>query len=123
MSDTGGTNMTQWLSLILAGLSGAVLSAVGLVKLAFTFNNRLLAIENRDIRAIVVEELARERHDVLYPMLQVRVFDSMDKIEEELKKQGQNIAILLERDRTATALENIANSINRASDRQQHDKS
>lgn len=113
MADTGDT-LPQWVSIIV-GVGTSMVVGVGvLIKVAFNTNTRLLALENalkalaeRDHRGTVRDELEKERHDILYPQLQVRVYAVIDKLEEEIKMQGQNIAVLMERDRTAAAFERL----------------
>lgn len=127
----GHDGLPQWVSIALASLSGAVIATATLIRLAFTFNNRLQRIENQDLNQIIDARIAadwddrrmmllssliaagvsKDWHDVRGPWLQVTVLAPLDKISDEIKQQGQNIAVLLERDRTAQALERIADSI------------
>lgn len=116
----------QWIQLVLAALSGAVIAVTALIRFGFSINSRLQRIENQDLDKIVdsrIEEwyerrglvrqegidarIAVDRHNNLYPMMQTRIFAPLDKLEDELKTQGQNIAILLERDRTSQALQEV----------------
>lgn len=111
MSDANDGNLPQWLSVMLGAVIGLFTGTGILVKLVFSFNSRLQLLEAKDVGAIVRKELEHERHNVLYPMLQTRVYAALDKIEEEVKVQGQNVAILLERDRSAEALSRFADTI------------
>jgi len=116
----------QWIQLLLAALTGAAIAITTLIRLGFSFNSRLQRIENQDLNQIVdarIEEwyerrglvrqegidarIAVDRHNNLYPMMQTRIFGPIDKLEDELKLQGQNIAVLLERDRTTQALQEV----------------
>lgn len=130
-----GHPVTEWLQLGLAVVSGVVISAVAMLRTAYTFDRRiaielaaidrrLQRIENQNLEQIIGDQMGKERHDVLYPMLQRQCFDPIDKIEEELKKQGQNIAVLLERDRIGSGLQQLATTItNVANKTTEHDTS
>lgn len=58
--------------------------------------------------------IADDWHENRHPMLQTRVFATLDKISDENKKIGQDIAVLMERDRTAQRLEKIIAALNKA---------
>lgn len=106
-------------------VSGLVVATGFLVRMMWGLHTRLQRIENQGLDQIISAHLvdsanlprlidarlAQERHDNLYPMLQARVYGPIDEIEDELKTQGQNIAVLLERDRTGSAIERLASSI------------
>lgn len=122
MSDAS-SSVPAWLQLFLATLTGGVIAAGTLVKIAFGFNSRLQRIENQDLDQIITEHLEKERHDKLYPMLQDRVYRPMDKLEDEVKIaidklrdeihiMGKDVATLLERDRIGQRLEKIISALN-----------
>lgn len=133
----GHEGFTQWVSVSWGIVVGAIAAASALIRLAFTFNNRLQRIENQDLNQImdarisqdwddrrnallvslIAAGISKDWHDTRGPWLQLTVLNPLDKIDDELKRQGQNIAVLLERDRTSNALEKIADSIkNRGSE-------
>lgn len=115
MSNGNEAVLPQWVNVFIAGISGLVISAGVMVRMVFTLNSRLQAVEtaakHEAVQSVVRVELEEERHNVLYPMLQTRVYAALDKLEEELKMQGQNIAVLLERDRAAAAMERFAETV------------
>ncbi len=61
----------------------------------------------------VAEQLRIDRHDNIYPMIQVQVIKPFEKIEDEVKNQGQNIAILLDRDRIEKGLSEVVSTVHR----------
>lgn len=105
MSDGAEGNWPAWVQVFIATVTGAFVGAGVIIRLAFSFNNRLQRIENQDLNSIIDARISRDWHENRTPMMQVQVFATLDKIEDELKHQGQNIAILLERDRVTTAIE------------------
>lgn len=112
MSDTT-SSIPAWLQLFLATITGGAIAIAGLVRLGFSFNSRLQRIENQDLDKMIDTRISVDRHEHLYPMLQTRVFADLDKMEDELKKQGQNIAVLLERDRIGSSIERLITALNR----------
>lgn len=105
MSDGAEGNWPAWVQVFIAAVAGAFTGAGLIIRLAFSFNNRLQRIENQDLNSLIDARISRDWHENRTPMMQVQVFGALDKIEDELKHQGQNIAILLERDRVTTAIE------------------
>jgi|SRR5215831_1623324 len=94
-----------WLQLLLAGITGAVLGTGTIIKLAFNFNTRLQRLENQDLNSIIDARISADWHANRAPVLQSQLYIPMDKMEDELKRQGQNIAVLLDRNNTASAIE------------------
>lgn len=107
----GVNSLPSWLNLLLAAFSGSVIATGIFVRWMWTLSDRIQRIENQDLDKIIDTRISADRHDNLYPMLQVRIFGPLDKIEDEQKMQGQNIAVLLERDRTGAAMEKIVASL------------
>lgn len=101
-----------WLQLFLATLTGGVIAAGTLVKIAFGFNSRLQRLENQDLGQLIAEHLEKERHDKLYPMMADRVFHPMDKLEDEVRAMSKDVTTLLERDRIGQRLEKIISALN-----------
>lgn len=114
MSDSEGmSNIPAWLQLTLAALTGAAVSIGTMIKLVFSFNARLQKIENQELDALIDQRIAKDRHDYLYPMLQTRVFEQMEKQSASLVHLDRNVAVLLERDALATRMEKIISALNR----------
>lgn len=102
-----------WLNLLIATLLG-VIGGVGVcVKWMWTISDRILTLEKQMGPESVQEQLRKDRHDNIYPMIQVQVFAPLDKIEAEQKAQGQNIAILLDRDRIEKGLGEVVSTVHR----------
>ncbi len=117
------SSIPAWLQLFLATLTGGVIAAGTLVKIAFSFNSRLQRLENQDLDQLIAEHLEKDRHDKIYPMMTDRVFRPMDKLEDELRDSikelsesvhliGKDVATLLERDRIGQRLEKIISALN-----------
>lgn len=113
MSNGEASNIPAWLHLVLAGITGAVIAVGTMVKLAFSFNTRLQRIENQDLESIIDRQIALDRHNNLYPMLQTRVYAELDKQGDVLAKIDRDVAVLLERDRLAQRMERIIAALNR----------
>lgn len=108
------SNVPAWLQLFLAGLSGAVISIISVVKLWSSFNTRLQKLENHNLIHTIDTQIAVDRHNNLYPMLQTRVFAVLDRMEDENKQIGKDIATLLERDRLDQRMEKVISALNKA---------
>lgn len=106
------SNIPAWLQLTLAAITGAVVAVGTMIKLVFSFNTRLQRIENQDLERIIDSQIAKDRHENLYPMLQTRVFAELDKQGDTLAHVDKNVAVLLERDRLAQRLEKIIAALN-----------
>lgn len=117
------SSIPAWLQLFLATLTGGVIAAGTLVKIAFGFNSRLQQVEGLKLDQLIIEHLEKERHDRLYPMLADRVFKPMDKLEDEVKVavdklrdevhlMSKDVTALLERDRIGQRLEKIISALN-----------
>lgn len=118
------SNLPQWINVILGLVSGLVVATAFMIRIIWSLHDRIRKLESRDLDQIIDARLtvsanlvqiidgrlATDRHDNIYPMMQDRIYRPMDKIEDEQKLQGQNIAVLLERDRIGTALERLANA-------------
>lgn len=106
------SSIPAWLQLFLATITGVVIGVGALIKWGFSINNRLQRIENQDLDKIIETHLNKDRHDTIYPMMADRIFKPLDKIEDEQRRQGQDIAILLERDRIGQRMEKIISALN-----------
>lgn len=104
-------NLPQWINVILGLVSGLVVATGFMIRIIWSLHTRIQRIENQDLNQIIDGRLATDRHDNVYPMITDRVIRPMEKIEDEVKLQGQNIAVLLERDRTGAALERLATAL------------
>lgn len=98
---------------MLGALSGVIFGVGACVKWMWGLSDRVLSLEKQMGADSVQEQLRRDRHDNLYPLLQVQVFAELDKIEIEQKAQGQNIAILLDRDRIEKGLGEVVSTVHR----------
>lgn len=107
------SNIPGWLQLSLAALIGAVTAIGTMIRLVFAFNTRLQKIENQELDAVIDQRIAKDRHENIYPMLQVRVFAELDKQSDSLAHLDRNVAVLLERDRLAQRMEKIISALNR----------
>lgn len=140
MSDgeVGGADLTQWLSIALAAVTGVLVGVGGIFKIAWTMRGKQAELEkeiaklradceakNQSVVASVVnlrmeiiglidQKLAQDRHDNLYPMMQREFVAPLDKLEEEQKRQGQNIAILLERDKIGRQMSEVVSTVHAA---------
>lgn len=102
-----------WLNLFLAALSGLIIGVGACVKWLWTLSDRVLSLEKQMGIHSVAEQLRMDRHDNIYPMIQVQVLVPFEKMEDEVKHQGQNIAILLDRDRIEKGLSEVVNTVHR----------
>lgn len=100
-------NIPDWLQLILAAVSGMVTAAGFSIRGLWKLSDRIRDLEALVGKTAVAEQIAKDRHDVIYPMVQAQFVLPLDRLEEEVKKQGQNIAILLDRNRLDTRLGEI----------------
>jgi hypothetical protein len=106
-----------WLNLFLAALSGLIIGVGACVRWLWTLSDRVLSLEIKVGSTSVSDQLRIDRHDNIYPMIQVQVLQPFDKLEDELKRQGQNIAILLDRDRIEKGLSDIVSTVHRIAER------
>jgi hypothetical protein len=106
----------QWLNLLLATASGLTIGVGACVKWMWSLSDRMLTLENKVGLTSVAEQLRMDRHDNVYPMMQARIIEPLEKLEEEVKHQGQNIAILLDRDRIEKGLADAVNTMHRVVD-------
>lgn len=118
-------SLPQWINVILGLVSGLVVATGFMIRIIWSLHTRIQKMENQDLNQIIDSRLATspslvqiidgrlatDRHDNVYPMITDRVIRPMEKIEDEVKMQGQNIAVLLERDRTGAALERLATAL------------
>ena len=92
-------DIPQWLQLILAALVGIASASAFSVRGLWRMSDRIRDLEAKVGPQSVAEAVAKDRHDVIYPMVQAQFVTPLDRMEDEVKKQGQNIAILMDRDR------------------------
>lgn len=112
--------LPQWLTVLLAVLSGVIIGAGACVRWMWTISDRILTLEKQMGPDTVAEQLRKDRHDNIYPMLQVQVFAELDKQADEQKRQGQNIAILLDRDRIERGLSEVVSTVHRIAESSKH---
>lgn len=97
----------EWLNLFLATLSGVIIGAGTCVRWMWTMSDRVLTLEAKVGEHSVLENLRRDRHEHVYPMIQERIILPLDMLEAEIKLHDRSIAILLER----TRIEDMVNRL------------
>lgn len=106
-------DIPQWLQLALAVMTGVITASAFSIRSLWKMSDRIRDLEGKVGSVSVTEQIAKDRHDVIYPMVQAQFVLPLDRIEEEVKKQGQNIAILLDRDQTNHRLTELINTLSR----------
>lgn len=94
-----GGGWPEWLSLMLATLSGVIIGAGAGVKWMWKISDRVLSLEAKVGAHSVAESLRLDRHDHVYPMIQERIILPLDILEATVNQQGSSLAVLLDRDR------------------------
>lgn len=101
----------EWIQLAITALTSAIVASGFFIRSFWNLSLRVEALEIKVGAKSISQQISDDRHDNLYPMLQIRVFAPIDKIEDEVKHQGQNIAILLDRDRVSEGLKEVIATI------------
>jgi len=101
----------QWLQLALAVITGIVMASAFSIRSLWRLSDRIMELEAKVGSTSVPEQIAKDRHDVIYPMVQAQFVLPLDRIEDEVKKQGQNIAILLDRDQINHRMTELINLV------------
>lgn len=105
-------DIPQWLQLVLATLIGIISASAFSIRGLWRMSDRIRDLESKVGSTTVAEQIAKDRHDVIYPMVQAQFVLPLDRLEGEVKAQGQNIAILLDRDRLDHKMAEIIAAIN-----------
>lgn len=108
------SNLPAWLQLFIATVTGAAAAVITLVKLGFSFNNRLQRIENQDLDNIIDRRISDDWHNNRAPMLQTRIFADLDKMEILISSLSRDVAVLMERDRLNQRMEQVIAALNAA---------
>lgn len=106
------SNLPAWLQLFIASMAGAAAAIAAMVRLGFSFNNRLQRIENQDLPGIINSHISQDWHNNRAPMLQVRIFDDLEKMSDNMAKLSQDVAVLMERDRLNQRMEQVIAALN-----------
>lgn len=113
MSNSDGINsLSAWLEVVIAGVSGGALAVATIVKLGFNFNSRLQRIENQDLEQIINGHISDDWHNNRAPTLHNQVYVELDKLKDTVNELRRDVAVLIDRDRTAQRLEKIIAALN-----------
>lgn len=102
-----GGELVQWLTLLVAVFSGVITGIGFCVGRMNKLAERILTLELKVGARSVEESLKMDRHDHVYPMLQERIVLPLDILEKQVNQHNSSLAILQERDRIASMLENF----------------
>lgn len=106
------SNLPAWLQLFIASMAGAAAAIAAMVRLGFSFNNRLQRIENQDLDNIIDRRISDDWHNNRAPMLQTRIFVDMEKMEGLIAGLSRDVAVLMERDRLNQRMEQVIAALN-----------
>lgn len=105
--------LPQWLSLLLAAVSGATIGVGACVRWMWGISDRVLRLEAKVGENSVAESLRLDRHDHVYPMIQERIILPLDILEAKSNQHDSSIAILMDRDRIEEKISKILAKSNR----------
>lgn len=91
--------LPQWLSLLIAAVSGAIFGVGACVKWMWRISDRVLSLEAKVGETSVQESLRLDRHDHVYPMIQERIILPLDILEQRTSQHNSSLAVLMDRDR------------------------
>lgn len=97
----------QWLSLLVATLSGVTIGAGACLKWMWGISDRVLSLEAKVGETSVAESLKTDRHDHVYPMIQERIILPLDILEVKVNQHDSSLAVLMDRDRIEEKLGRI----------------
>jgi hypothetical protein len=82
------SEIPQWLQLALAVMTGLITASAFSIRSLWKMSDRIMDLEAKVGSTSVGEQIAKDRHDVIYPMVQAQFVLPLDRIEDEVKKQG-----------------------------------
>lgn len=94
--------LPQWLSLLIAAISGATFGIGACLRWMWGISDRVLHLEAKVGENSVKESLLRDRHDHVYPMIQERIILPLDILEQRTNQHDSSLAVLMDRDRLET---------------------
>lgn len=116
----GGGGFAQYFDMVWAALLGAVGAIIGIARWTWTVRDQLAKVEQHIAKieaqsrqdktetvALIDKKITDDRHNNIYPTIHKTAVIPLERLEDEVKKQGQNIAILMDRDNYAALLRRI----------------
>ena len=100
----------QAITYVVASIGGVLFGGFAVIS---RLQSRLDKIEGRmdlmaiELSAMMDKKLAEDRHDNIYPTIDRVANIPIHALEDETKKQGQNIAILMDRDRIERQMQEV----------------